>query len=440
MSAIPRIVLLVSASALLAACASSGDKEVAEEAEDARQPDVVVNALGVDCEAERDSGGFLGFLRGSSSEDGNGEQPADFRERARQSYQPSSRASREAGRDRHESRRDGDTKADDYLARYCEPEDGERRGFFGSIGAGFGSLWGAFRGDPDEPPRDFRDKMRDGQSPGVHRAHGVERGTADNDNAPENGQLPGHTEALAAALAAHGQGEATRDAAREPVAGGAPRTRVAVVADSPLRAELNNAFAAVAPDYPVRLLDDDTTRQALERAGCSLRDAHYCAETLRRTLGARVLVVLQGEDRERVTATYHDLELGGQPFTSRKALVQVDDRVPPRLLQGLADEVLMTGLERSRKASWFARPVERADDSRWLINAGAASGLESGQRLRVHGPGRIVRDNNGEPRAWVRGRARGTAEIVSLRDDDRAVVEVLNGQGLTPDDILIPES
>lgn len=228
-----------------------------------------------------------------------------------------------------------------------------------------------------------------------------------------------------------------RTADREPIAVDGPRTRVAVLLDTPLRDRLNPALEGVSRDYPVRLLSDGATRTALSDAGCDPASPADCADALRQYPGVRLLVTFSGDTTDQVTMRYHDLELGGTPRSRTLNLPEADGRVPDRALDSLADDVFATGLELTRTGPWVARVFSREGDG-WAINAGEASGLEVGDRLQVHRPGRVIRGPGGQAAGYVRGEAVGTVEVDALAGGDVAVVTVVDGQAPADEDVLIP--
>lgn len=226
---------------------------------------------------------------------------------------------------------------------------------------------------------------------------------------------------------------------RVPLAVDAPRTRIAVVldTDTPLQRRMNQAFAGVSRDYPVHLLNDIASRNALSDAGCTVSTASQCAEQLRHLPGIRMLVILSGEDGNRVSVRYHDLELDEISETTALSLPVAGGRVPTQALESLADQVLITSLEQARIAPWLARTLSR-EQGGWLINAGEASGLKIDDTLRIHRPGRIILGPDGNAAGWVKGRAVGTIRVVTLSGADSAIATLVEGQAPGDNDVLIP--
>lgn len=243
---------------------------------------------------------------------------------------------------------------------------------------------------------------------------------------------------LEAALNQLESDSAERTPGRAPLVVGTPRSRIAVVLDTPLQERMSQIFAGVSLDYPVLLLNDAVSRTALANAGCSADTVLQCADQLRRKPGIRMLIAVHDEGDNRVTVRFHDLELDETHTSATLALPETaDGRIPDRALESLADKVLISSLDHARAAPWLARTLSR-ENTGWAINAGEASGLDTGDQLRVHRAGRIIHGPRGRVAGWISGEPVGTVRISALSGADNALVTLVDGQAPAADDVLIP--
>ncbi|MCK8516621.1 hypothetical protein M0534_09835 [Methylonatrum kenyense] len=435
---------LLACAALLGACASS-DRNAEQEAAEpqARYPtqEMQQNALG-DREAEDESGGWFSGLRGLFSSDRGGERPMTYQERerqrrggggpARQENYGSGPAPERRQRDQRQEWDPAAMDSRDQEIRELEMElamleaGEDDRGFLQAL-RGL-----VVPGGDNGGTRDFQQVQRE-RYQSTTTSRGGERRMQQSEREERIAALREELEQRERAA----WDERLRETERSDARG--PRTRVGVILSGEDRDRLETAFKAAALDMPIRLISDRRTRDAVERAGCSIENASACAETLRRDLGLRMLIEVRVTDDQRVAVRNHDLEMQGAMSERRLAPGTPSGRVSARSLEELGENVLRDSLEQARRMPWFARPVDAAAEERWIINAGRASGLTAGQQLRVHQPGRLIRGPEGQPRSWLRGPAIGVVEVTDLEDEDRARVRLLDGQGPASESVLIPQ-
>ena len=430
---------------LLAGCASSdrNTEEASSSTPTARYPtqEMQPNALG-DREDEAEESGWFSGLRGFfSRDDGNRAMTFQERERQRRGGGPARQESFGSGdvperrqRDQGDQRQAWDPAAMDTRDREIRElemelamlESGQQdRGFLQA-------LRGIVVPDGDNGrTRDFRDVQQQRYQSSV-----TSRGS------DERMQRSEREERIAALRAELEQKEREawneRLQDEERVQADGPRSRIGLIVHGEDRERIDTAFNAAALNLPLRLLPDADMRVALRDAGCSVDNAIACAETLRREQGVRMLIEVRAEDDDRMAVRYHDLEMTGAMRERRLAPGTPSGRISARSLEELGDTVLRDGLEQARRMPWFARPVQVVDEG-WTINAGRASGLTTGQQLRVHQPGRLIRGPDGLPSSWLRGPAIGVVEVMTLQDEDRARVRLLDGQGPAAESVLIPQ-
>ncbi len=87
-------------------------------------------------------------------------------------------------------------------------------------------------------------------------------------------------------------------------------------------------------------------------------------------------------------------------------------------------------------APWFTRSFAERD-RRYYLAAGAASGLQVGDRLAVHNQGELVRGPAGQPVVWEPGQADGQLEIVQLLGDETSVARAVDAADVRPTSLLV---
>jgi hypothetical protein len=93
-------------------------------------------------------------------------------------------------------------------------------------------------------------------------------------------------------------------------------------------------------------------------------------------------------------------------------------------------------VDRSGIMPWFGRSFSREGEE-WYISAGARSGLEPGDRLRVVPGGRTIQSPAGTPAGWLPEAPAGTVEVTLLFGADFAACRLVEGRGPTPADLLM---
>ncbi|MCC5810757.1 MAG: hypothetical protein JJU06_10325 [Ectothiorhodospiraceae bacterium] len=223
---------------------------------------------------------------------------------------------------------------------------------------------------------------------------------------------------------------------RESVMDGRPASRVGLLLNEHTDARLEDSLRALAADYPLRLLDDSATRDAMEAENCG--EPVDCARALRAYPGLRLVLEIDTDpdDPRMVTTRFHDLEMETSSRPRRLAVPDGDDGIPEQALDSLADQLLMAASDMIGSMPWTARVFQtEADD--WLINAGGADGLGEGDRLLVIREGRMLRNALGEPAGYASGRNVGTVEVRRIAGDHVAVVEPVDGQAPGSGDVLM---
>ena len=228
----------------------------------------------------------------------------------------------------------------------------------------------------------------------------------------------------------------TRTGDREPVATDTPRQRVGLLLDGDADG-LRSAFRDVAPDHPIVLLDDDATRESLSEAGCDVDDLAACAGDLAVYPGLRTVLTIEADGNQLRWHSY-DVALDYRHTPRDSDLPEVDGAVPEAAWRTFADQALIATVDRLDAAPWHARAFSQEGDG-WAINAGRASGLETGDRLAVRGEPSIIRNPSDRPVGWRPGARKGVVEIVEFAGDDIAVVELVEGDGPTETDVLVME-
>ena len=228
----------------------------------------------------------------------------------------------------------------------------------------------------------------------------------------------------------------TRTGDRERVATDTPRQRVGLLIDGDTDG-LRAAFRDVAPDHPIVLLDDDATRESLSEAGCDVDDLAACAGDLAVYPGLRTVLTIEADGNQLRWHSY-DVALDYRHTARDSELPQVDGDVPEAAYRAFADQALIATVDRLDAAPWHARAFSQEGDG-WAINAGRASGLETGDRLAVRGEPSIIRNPSDRPVGWRPGARKGVVEVVEFAGDDIAVVELVDGDGPDEDDVLLME-
>lgn len=240
-------------------------------------------------------------------------------------------------------------------------------------------------------------------------------------------------EQLTAALERH---ERERAGEREPLAAGQPSPRVGLLLDEHSDSRLEDSLRAMSADYPLRLLSENATREALDAGNCA--DPVDCAAALRIYPGLRMVLEISTDagDPRLITARLHDLEMEASSRERRLAVPDGADGIPEAALDSLADQLLMAASDQLRTIPWAARVFER-DAEGWLINAGGADGLGEGDRLVVMRDGRVLRNAMGDASGYTFGRNVGTVEVSRVAGAHVAVVEPVDGQTPRKDDMLM---
>ena len=106
------------------------------------------------------------------------------------------------------------------------------------------------------------------------------------------------------------------------------------------------------------------------------------------------------------------------------------------LLREEALSAVGQAVHRSAITPWFCRSFSQ-DNQTWYINAGKASGLETGTLLKVIAGGKLVKAPSGVPAGWIPGEVKGTLRVDDHFGRDLAVCSLVNGLGPGEGDLLI---
>lgn len=228
----------------------------------------------------------------------------------------------------------------------------------------------------------------------------------------------------------------TRTGDRDPVDTETPRQRFGLLIDGDAD-DLKTAFRDVAPDHPIVLLDDEATRESLSEAGCDVDDLAACVGDLAVYPGLRTVLSIEADGNQLRWHSY-DVALDYRHTIRDSELPQVNGDVPEAAYSAFADQALIATVDRLDAAPWHARAFSEEGDG-WAINAGRASGLETGDRLAVRGEPSIIRNPSDRPVGWRPGARKGVVEVVEFAGDDIAVVELVEGDGPGEGDVLLAE-
>ncbi|MCC5859894.1 MAG: hypothetical protein JJT90_17185 [Ectothiorhodospiraceae bacterium] len=233
------------------------------------------------------------------------------------------------------------------------------------------------------------------------------------------------------------QMEHQRPPDRAPVLADRPRHLIGVLLDERGDPRLDERLAAVAPDYPIRLLRAGDTAAAMDDLGCGA--PMDCATELRVYPGLRLILEIRGGDDPRfVHVRLHDLELQASSEERRLALPDGPGGTPPLpALDSLADLLLLEASDQARSLPWFARSIGQ-DAGGWVINAGRGAGLQEGDMLQVQRAGRALHGPGDRIAGWLPGEPVGTVRVLQVAGDEVALVEPVDGQAPGAQDILVP--
>ncbi len=252
------------------------------------------------------------------------------------------------------------------------------------------------------------------------------------EGAPREESEEERVERLEAALAAVDERRAEE---RPPVRPDHLRERIGIIIEGD-GGDAERAFRAVAADYPLIVTGTVATQDALAGAGCDADSVSRCADAVNRDPGLRAIARIRLDGRE-ARWSGHDLALDTAHRERTATLPALEGEVPAAAYRAFADKVLLATLDRLEGAPWHAR-VRGEDGDGWLINAGAAAGLQEGQALRVHAAPDILRDDSGNAMAWRPGAPRGRVEVEALTGEHGAVVVPVDGDPPNRDSVLLP--
>ena len=242
-------------------------------------------------------------------------------------------------------------------------------------------------------------------------------------------------------------GARTRQVATPPTAPGETRYAIGLyfppaTADNTLSAQFRAVLSTVSPDYPLHYTPSDKIADQLAASHCDLAHPSACADKLAIYPGVRVIAVVDSlevtADGSQLQARIHLLDtLTHSTTVSREIrLPALDGKVTDRAWESLADNTLMSALSEARSAPWVAHAFSQ-DNGRWYLNAGAAQGIQAGDKLVVHAPGKIVRTPSGLAAGWVPGQSKGTLNVESVVSDTLSVATLVDGAPPAPEDPLL---
>lgn len=241
----------------------------------------------------------------------------------------------------------------------------------------------------------------------------------------------------------------SRTVARSPASlfkGLKPKIGVYVVpddADSVLAARFESALAGASRDYPISLVGTGAVLNELERNHCQPTQPAPCAGKLALFPGVRILAVVsglkaQGNAGNNATAQVRlidtDFKVSYPPF--EVSMPAIDGKVTAYALQGFADKVLLTALDKSQITPWFTRAFSKQGKT-WYLSAGDDSGLKQGDTLAVHAPGTVVRAPSGSIAGWIPGPVVGHVKVTGFFGNNLATAVRVDGRGPSTGDYLL---
>lgn len=244
----------------------------------------------------------------------------------------------------------------------------------------------------------------------------------------------------------------TRSVARSPAAmykGLKPKIGVYVVpgdADSVLAARFESAVAGASRDYPISLVGTGAILNELDRNQCQPADPAPCADKLALFPGVRILAVVSGLKAHgsdgtgvsaQVTLIDTDFNVSYPPF--EVSMPAIDGKVTAYALQGFADKILLSALDKSQVTPWFTRAFSKQGKT-WYLSAGDDSGLKQGDTLAVHAPGNLVRAPSGSIAGWIPGPVVGHVKVTGFFGNNLATAVRVDGRGPSSKDYLLQAS
>ena len=163
--------------------------------------------------------------------------------------------------------------------------------------------------------------------------------------------------------------------------------------------------------------------------GCDEITRPACLASLARYPAPRLLIVARPASNGQLSLVTYDTQFGARYPASEVAMRAQDD--------GLA-RVTSAARRRVDVAPWFTRSFAERDQ-RYYLAAGAASGLQAGDRLAVHNQGELVRGPAGQPVVWESGQAAGQLEVMQLLGDDTSVARAVDTADVRPTSLLVAE-
>ena len=221
------------------------------------------------------------------------------------------------------------------------------------------------------------------------------------------------------------------------------RTKLATVVtgaiDPTLQRRLQQAIDASSNRHPITTASPQQLADQLAQPACSEPASVECAERLAIYPGVRLVAVItprvEGSQLSG-TLTMLDAAYGIAYKPSQFRIPALNGAVTEAALQGLADQIAYTAVDRAGIAPWTTRAFA-SSDGEWHIAAGGRSGLSVGDRLTIRGPGKLVRSPTGAPAGWAPGSVKGVLEVTSLFGTDFATAKLVEGQPPSPQDPLL---
>ena len=161
--------------------------------------------------------------------------------------------------------------------------------------------------------------------------------------------------------------------------------------------------------------------------GCAEITRPACLASLARYPAPRLLIVARPAGNEQLALETYDTQFGARYPANEVAMPAAEDSLA---------RVSAAARRRVDVAPWFTRSFAERD-RRYYLAAGAASGLQVGDRLAVHNQGELVRGPAGQPVVWEPGQADGQLEIVQLLGDETSVARAVDAADVRPTSLLV---
>ncbi|MBA1148449.1 hypothetical protein H0Z60_15480 [Ectothiorhodospiraceae bacterium WFHF3C12] len=206
-------------------------------------------------------------------------------------------------------------------------------------------------------------------------------------------------------------------------------------------ARLVRALANKAAAYGLPFSGSAAVEERLAETGCNDVTAAGCPEELATYPGVRVLVVVESsrQSAEAAVVSYRllDTVTGTVGPVRTLRLTAAGGDAPGAAIDAAAEEIVTSGLDLVDRAPWQTRAFNQRDGE-WYLSAGRDAGLEVGDRLSVHAPGRTIATPGGNVAGWVPGEQRGVLEVTGFAGEGIAIARQVEGNAPTPQSPILP--